>query len=254
MDGNKAIKYGTETTIEDKWKAFLFYKFNRDVEFDLQYQKNKKLDARYGTIKNDDENFKILKEAIKAQALELTLSEFGLPINIEEFGKLKEPELLNNGVINNRILDDRIALLTNSEILKEIAYTPSSTAKLKTVAVKIDELKKKNSKYNILDSNVSASDINGKFDANTKNSAGKAGIGVIANKLQVFNFLAKVGTQLTEGAFNYQIGGYTGTGYQYTNKKGERISDSLSTLLSVMTDNAKDPIAGQLNLSQEYYI
>jgi len=158
---------------------------------------------------------------------------------------------VNKGAAEQHLSQFAVKDFPNSEILKEIAYTPSSTAKLKTVAVKIDELKKKNSKYNILDSNVSASDINGKFDANTKNSAGKAGIGVIANKLQVFNFLAKVGTQLTEGAFNYQIGGYTGTGYQYTNKKGERISDSLSTLLSVMTDNAKDPIAGQLNLSQE---
>lgn len=233
LKDDKAIKYGTETSLDDKWESFIYYKTNVDKEFKRSYKTN---------LKNvKDEN----------RALELTLSEFGLPLSKQEFTALKEPEMLNNGVINNLILDNRIALLTNNEMLKEIAYTPSSTKSLADVAESIQELKDNNSKYIVNNRNISASDINGKFEANTKNSAGKSGIGVVANKLQVFAFLAKVNTKLSEEAFKYQIAGYIGNGYSFLTSSGNRIADTLSTILSVMTDNAKDPIAGKLNLSLE---
>lgn len=250
IKNGKAIKYGTEKTLEDKWKAFIYYKLNVDKEFGSQYQSNKKTDPMTEEIKGS-ENFNELNKEIKERALILTLSEFKLPTSFEEFSGLKEPDMLNNGVLNNKILDNRIALLTNSEMLKEIAYTPSSTKKLRDVANEIDKLKETGSKYKVKNKNVSASDLNGKFDSNVKNSAGKESIGIVANKLQVFNFLAKAGAKLSEGAFNFMIGGFVGTGYNYKNKEGGRVSDSLSTELSVMTDNAKDPIAGQLGLSKE---
>ena len=233
MKDGKAIKYGNETKLEDKWDAFIYYKLNRDNEFRIEFNKNLELT-------ND-----------RDMSMALALKEFGLPMSIEEFSKKEKPELLNNGVINNMVLDRRIAMLTNEKMLEDIAYTATSTDRLKNVSSKIDSLKVKNSKYKISDRNISASDINGKFDANVKNSAGKNGIGVVANKIQNFNFLAKVDSKIKEDGFKYMIGGYVANGYSYVNKAGDRVSDLLGTGLQIMTDNAKDPIAGRLGLSMD---
>ena len=233
MKDGKSIKYGSETTLEDKWDAFIYYKLNRDNEFKIEFNKNLEL--------TNDRNMSIA----------LALKEFGLPMSIEEFSKKEKPELLNNGVINNMVLDRRIAMLTNEKMLEDIAYTATSTDRLKNVSNRIETLKVKNSKYKISDKNISASDINGKFDANVKNSAGKNGIGVVANKIQNFNFLAKVDSKIKEDGFKYMIGGYIANGYSYVNKVGDRVSDLLGTGLQIMTDNAKDPIAGRLGLSMD---
>ena len=233
MKDGKAIKYGSETKLKDKWDAFIYYKLNRDNEFRIEFNKNLELT-------ND-----------RDMSMALALKEFGLPMSIEEFSKKEKPELLNNGVINNMVLDRRIAMLTNEKMLEDIAYTATSTDRLKNISSKIDSLKVKNSKYKIFDKNISASDINGKFDANVKNSAGKNGIGVVANKIQNFNFLAKVDSKIKEDGFKYMIGGYVANGYSYVNKAGDRVSDLLGTGLQIMTDNAKDPIAGRLGLSMD---
>lgn len=250
MKNGKPVKYGTEKTIDDKWDAFIYYKTNIDKEFKMSYSKALEAQGFYN-MDMQDPNRGIKRDTVKTEALRLTLIEFGLPTNKTEFAKLKDPENLNNGVINNRILDARIAMLTNSEMLKKIAYTPSSTKSLSDVVGRIDKLKAENKEYTVDTKNLSTSDINGKFDFNTKASAGKAGIGVVANKLQVFSFLAKVSSKLTENAFKFQIGDYIGEGYKFLSSSGHRIADTLSTILSVMTDNAKDPIAGRLNLSLE---
>ena len=86
--------------------------------------------------------------------------------------------------------------------------------------------------------------------ANALNSAGKSGIGPVANALQAFTFLARnkisriSSTPLT-------VNGIYLSEFKYINSAKKRVSDILSSILSVMTDNAKDPIAGKMGLSLE---
>ena len=49
----------------------------------------------------------------------------------------------------------------------------------------------------------------------------------------------------------FDIAGQVGGTYQQENKEGQRIADNLNLLLNAFTDNAKDPIAGRLNLKFE---
>lgn len=247
LKDGKPVVYGTETDIFDKWNAFLYYMKNTDKLFRSSYDANlfKILSSLEGVVSSE-----IRKEA-ESRALDLSLAQFNLPKNIIDFENTKNHTYLNNGVVNNKILDNRIALLTNESMLQSIAYEQSTTKSLELVSQEIDNLKKQNSKYTVSVENTSASDINGKFNDNIENSAGKDGIGIVANKLQVFTFLAKAKVKLSEKAFKYKIGNFIGEGYKYLNSANERVTNMLSTLLSVMTDNAKDPIAGKLGLSIE---
>ncbi len=241
LKNGKPVKYGTEKTDSDKWEAFIYYKTKQDKEFKIEYKnalKNFLLNNPKGDIK---------------EVLASTLEMYGLPTNEKEFSSIKQE--LNNATINNKVLDLEIAMLTNEHMLKDIAYTPAGVDAFEEATKKIEDLKKQYqaNKYTVKENNLSASDINGKFLANTKNSAGKQGIGIVANKSQVFTFLAKAsdgkGTQFDKEAFKFNIGGAVSQGYKYLADKGRRIADTMSTLLSVMTDNAKDPKAGRIGLN-----
>lgn len=244
LKDGKPVKYGTETSIEDKWRAFKYYKKYQDKEFRAEYNANLK-NALLNTT--EDENI------VKAKVLASTLRSYNLPTNLEEFKSSKGE--LNNATLNNKILDLEIAMLTNTQMLKEIAYTPASVDSFEEATKKIELLKQQAEagKFKVKEDNISASDINGKSIANAKNSAGKEGIGIVANKSQVFTFLAKAnngrGSEFNTNAFRFNIGDSISQGYKYLTKKGQRIADTMSTLLSVMTDNAKDPKAGRMGVS-----
>ena len=48
------------------------------------------------------------------------------------------------------------------------------------------------------------------------------------------------------GKNTLSVDGVSLSDFNYLNSLGTRIADTLSTVLSVMTDNAKDPIAGKM--------
>ena len=245
--GNKHyIKYGTESQ-QDKFDAFKYYLEHSNNDF-IQTQRDFEKQLKANKPKDQIDNREIKKQAFKMAA-----KQFDLPTDKKEFDTLKNGENLNNATLNNKILSSRIALLTNSHIMKEIAYQAATVKTLDKIRNKINSLKEQNTstKYKVKDKNISASDANGKLDANTKNSAGKEGIGIVANKVQVFAWLSKYRQEFDKTAFRYFIKGEKGGIYDRLNDTKKRIADGLSTLLSIMVDNAKDPIAGDLGITPQ---
>lgn len=247
MNNGKAVKSGTETSREERWTSFLNYILNNKI-FDTQFQialnnskEYKELSSIKKKKKEESERLKTLKTEIRNQ----TLAYFKLPVNESEFNKLYiNGIVVNNNTLNNDVLDTQLALLTN-KAMEDIALQPVTSDPLVEEAKYIESLKEGSSK-----TNNSASSLLGKAKAFFQNSAGKAGIGPVANALQAFTFLAKNNISRT-GDTSLIINDKELSKFDYTNEEGGRVADTLSTVLSVMTDNAKDPIAGKMGLTLE---
>ncbi len=257
MNGGLPIKAGNEKTREQRWAGFLDY-FHKNKLLDGEYQDRLNNSLEYKELakikKKDRKGEETIKlNAIRDEIRRNVLQYFNLPINESEYNKaFKEGKQLNNNILNNQILDDQLALLTNKAI-EDIALTPVTSDPMKDVADDITKLKGEENKQS-----YSSSSLLGMFNSNSQNSAGKAGIGPVANALQAFTFLAKNNINrgdLLEGegeGENKLIINNVGLRmFKYLNEDGHRIADTLSTILSVMTDNAKDPIAGKMGLSLE---
>jgi len=215
-----AIKHGTEKTISDKFHGFVNSLMN-DKTFKIEYK------SRTGE-----------------DALQQTLRFFKLPTNVKEYSEYKGVNL-NNSELNNKILDQQIILSSNDYITESIAYQPVSSKPMELLVEEIDNLLNNTSNDKLL-----ISGLNSKFKSFADNSAGKDGIGIVANALQGFTFLAsnKI-KRISENSII--VNGEELNEFKYTNNENNRVADILSTILSVMTDNAKDPLAGKMGLSLE---
>lgn len=268
------IKYGSEKSAKDAFEGFKFYNLNYDKDFSRDYkellannfryksikkavkQVQSEIDTVKGKTKQDliltSQGLKGEMEIIEYNTYAQVSTKYGLPFTEKDFiAKGKKP----NAVLNNEALDKMISMLANNHTA-EIANNTTSTDALKSLVSKMKDAGFiKTSESKISQKNKSASDINGKFDANSKNSAGKNGIGIAANKIQQFALLmSKVGNKVVifnNEAFKFEIANETGGKYSAINKDKQRIADNLNILLNVFTDNAKDPIAGELNIQYE---
>jgi len=274
-DPTKPIKFGTEKSDYDKFEAFKFYQINYNKDFGREYKDHLKKDFRYRSIKQAIQEIEtqIQQTSDKKVKQDLALSvkglrgqmeiiehnyygevskKFGLPYLQKDFIK---SGIKVNALANNAALDVMIELLTN-EKMTEIANNTTSTDVLKDVREKLksEGFIKESNDSNISTDNKSAHDVNGKLDANIKNSEGKNGIGIIANKIQQFAWLmSKQGVkevQFNPDSFKFNIGGFSGGKYA-AGEGSNRIANALNILLNVFTDNAKDPIAGDLNIKFE---
>lgn len=236
MKGGEAIVYGTEKTNEDKWLGFKYYNLNYNKEFKIAYKKEIKAGAN-----SKDAYIKVSKD-------------FNLPSTQDEYNS---NPVLSNGTLNNESLKLMIGMLTNDYVQDNSANSGTTTDPMADVSNEINKLLDigvSNSNKKVPDDYLSSSDINGKSISNAKNSAGKSGIGIVANKVQQLTLLFKAnggkGITLRDGAFRWSIGGKQSKGY-LTTVDNTRVMDIMGVLLNVMTDNAKDPIAGNMNLSLE---
>lgn len=228
------IKYGTEQSDDDKFEGFKYYNRNLNKDFSRVYKQF----LNEGNSQN---------EAYKQASIQLEL-----PYDKKTFLK---SGIVTNAINNNIALDRMISMLANNHTA-EIANNTTSTDVLANLKKDlIEEGFVKSIKSDISQKNKSASDVNGKYDSNTKNSAGKEGIGIAANKIQQFALLmSKVGDKVVKfnkDSFKFEIAGEKGGSYSAVNKDGQRIANNLNILLNVFTDNAKDPIAGELNIQFE---
>lgn len=246
MKNGKPVKSGTEVTDDDKWESFLNY-VNRDKLYKTQKRDLETHNVIFQELKKKKGKSEEEKKDLKKESKKISdqaLRDLGLPTSKEELvAMIKDGKNPNNDTLNNQILDSEIELLTNAG-MKEIALTPVTSDPLKAEADHIQKLKG--------GSNVkaySSSSLLGKAKAFFQNSAGKAGIGPVANGLQAFTFLAKNGIKRI-GLIDQVIDGKSLDKFEYKSF-GQRIADTLSTVLSVMTDNAKDPIAGKMGLTLE---
>lgn len=235
----EAVVYGTEIDDSERWNALKYYNLNYNKEFKAEYKKQLK------AVDRTDKGYRDL-------AYRATSKFFNLPESIDDF--IKKP-VDSNGTLNNKALNLMIAMLTNDYVQNNSANNGTTTDPMAEVSNDINKLLAEavvNTNSKVPEDYLSASDVNGKSIANAKNSAGKAGIGIVANKVQQLTLLLKnnsgIGTPLRANAFKWSIGGKTSNGYM-TTVDGNRVMDIMGVLLNVMTDNAKDPIAGNMNLS-----
>lgn len=218
----------------------------------------KDINGKFNEFKiSEQQNNKDLKKLIKLRelngdskeiALTDSLKELQLPSNLEEFTKelIKNPYGINNSEINNKLVDINIKFLINKKMNKEkIPQTPATTSRLAEVRDNILELqgKPKNNQFTL-------NSPFGQFTSWKSNSTGKENVGPAANTNLIRAFLYKADIHLKTDTFRPSINGNKFFDFSKNKSKdGNRIQDTLSTILSAMTDNAKDPMAGDLNLT-----
>lgn len=228
----KPVKYGSETTIKDKWDGYKYYNISYNKDFKKAFKK-------------------LLKEDLtKDEAYIRASIELGLPVNQDAY-----TDNVNNALLNNKSLDLMTSILSSKYVQNNSANNGTTVDPMKKVANKIENLKSNtNKKYKVPEDYVSHSDINGKVISNSKNSAGKSGIGIVANKVQQLTFLLKdnngKGIDFKDDVKSWLLGDKHGKGYN-TVIDNNRVMDTMGVMLNIMTDNAKDPIAGRMNLSLE---
>jgi len=242
MKDGKAIKAGTETTLDDKWSSYKSY-LEKNKLFKAELIDRKINSLVYSTLKATKNKTEEQKKALRKIDNDITIETmkfFGLPSNKNEYALTSG---LNNDALNNDILDQQLIMLTNKG-LEDIQLTSVSSESLENVAKVIQTLK---GTYNEIEQ--SSSSLLGMIKSFVQNSAGKAGIGPSANAIQAFAFLAK--NDIGRIGRFLSVNGQELQKFSYINKSKKRIADVLSSVLSIMTDNAKDPIAGKIGLSLE---
>jgi len=248
------VKFGTEKTDAEKFEAYQYYNKKYDKNFKAVYNTILSKDTIFTSLKQEKDRSKaeVIENIARTEAYKEASIKLGLPYTQEDFTKSGLQPTAN---YNNTALDAMIGILTNDS-LNNITSNTTSTKALVTLSE--DLIKQgfiKQTEGKIQEKNKSAHDINGKFDSNKKNSDGKNGIGIAANKIQQFAFLmSKLGNKsiiFNGESFKFDIAGQVGGEYKQKNKEDKRIADNLNLLLNAFTDNAKDPIAGRLNLKFE---
>jgi hypothetical protein len=160
-----------------------------------------------------------------------------------ESGSLEDIVPFNKAETDNILLEMEFALLhNNSNLSNKISASPSTTKMFDDA----DNMLKANG-INVETKTLGVSSPLDKSIADENNSTGAKGIGPAAVFNVMFQRLNKYGIKLIKG-FD-KVLGHDSFG-SYINDSGQRINDGNSSILSVHTDNAKDPKAGRYNISQ----
>jgi len=219
----------------------------------------------YGTAKTDIEKYreykkwnmsnnKLLKTKFKdlgfsytKATVDETMSVFkalNMPSTLAEFIEQKP---INRGVNNNGLLKAQIKFLTNDYVRSRAATIPASMDSIKDVAKDVERILG-------LDQNLTVSPNTpiARFNANRSNMEGKSGIAPVAIANVTHALLSTYNVELLNGMILPTISGRKATGFSginTINSDTNRKNDNISTLLSAMTDNAKEQLAKLLNLT-----
>lgn len=282
-DSENNIKiYGEATTDEELWQEYYNYEINNNKDL-KKYVKSKQLNSeRYQNLllgNTDNEVLGISDEDIITYLFTGGKNPFKDPINkikaelnnewikeglqlqklISTFEEFKSSSnKTNNGALNNKLLEIGLNILTDPNI-SESLFTPATMSGLEEDSKLIfNGLRGEKEGTSILGG------VNGKFDAWKNNSVGKANVGNAANANLISAFLTKMKVKLRDGS-GFTIDDITFDDYsvdneldisinpktfQIINKESKRRkADTLSTVVSAMTDNAKERLAAKLNLT-----
>lgn len=260
MEKGNPIPYGKYAdTDEKKFNEWLQYQLAHNHDFrdilneyssslghpELREQKAQLLndinneDATEYTYQTLQEIKNILKSETQ-EVLEAALKDSGLPSNLEEFIKLNPT---NIGTNNNAMLEAKIKFLTNDFVRNNAAKVPATMDSIK------DANKLINSLRNAYNYNTSPNTPYERFKANRNNSEGKLGIGPIALMNNLHAFLSIHDVKLKSESISIDGTEATGFGGNMTLDGEKRKNDEISSLLSAMTDNAKEQLAAKLNLT-----
>lgn len=237
------VPFGSAKTDQNKFNEFRKWHLSN----------NKLLKSRFKAIKADDtvtEDLSTLEGVLDLIAngneydVQKAFRSVGLPATLEEFIEQKP---INPGANNNAMLEAQIKFLTNNYVRERAATIPASMDSIKAVADIITN------RLNTNQSNaVSPNTPIARFNANRSNMEGKTGIGPVALANVTHALLSTNNVELLQKKGLPEIDGKKPTGFAgiYTiDSTEDRKNDNISTLLSAMTDNAKEQLAKALNLT-----
>lgn len=254
-EANSPVIYGKVTNLKDKFKEFTTW--NRTNNKVIKSYVNDKLlnDSTYLKLSNrPNSNSQEISE-IKEDYFIEAFQEFGLPSNLEEY---KETPLESIGGIQNKMLDLEFEMLEDPSIRNNLFIPATMTTLDNAVETIFKGIKGSKEGSNIHNG------LNGKFNSWKSNSTGKTNVGIVANANLVSAYLTK--NNISHN-FELSIDGstYRSYGKRYeddisiVNTKGKFVpvvnkdvrlkQDSLSTMVSSATDNAKERHASKLNFT-----
>lgn len=219
-------------------------------------------------IKDHDKDFvnfyktriALLDKSEYKKAFTQTLKDFGYAESLELFSQLPKEKQLTNASRYNDILDISFALLHNKEIFESLT-TPASLTSAKDISVLIN----KANGYSEVQK-VPYTTLSNRVKSWDSNAVGKKNVGVVAIANIVNAVLKKYNVPIIPFSFN-DTKSFSGFNNLLENddiklsisesgileiigkEEPKRIADSLSTLVSAMTDNAKERLASKLNLT-----
>ena len=240
----------------------------------------------YDTFKDLNSKLRDVETRLISEALKSV----NLPASMTQLAESKVE--LNNGVLNNRILSQKMSLLNNEHITKggnkaigfEVASVkalsdlldPTVTDNLLDIlSIGVDEngekIYPKGLKEILLEGGSDVDSLIGKLKAYKNNKEGSRNIGPAVNAMLTYAILNNFGIQLRDTAidpqsgelikmFKFKLNGHVFSGYDNTRSynvttgkydSDQRIFNTISTLVSAMTDNAKERLAARLGLNIE---
>ncbi len=255
-DGEKLIPYGNATTDKDKFEEYLMY----------QASKNSAVRDKVKKLEDTDEGMIASLLSQDRDIVIAAMRELRLPSTVEEFMKAGGDKL-NNGVLNNRILDNKIALASNSHITggdKPINLEPTDTKRLEDIvqqfqdklssALTSESLSPEEKKAlkgviaSLKEPDIDINSMHGISLAAINNWEGKRNVGASANGVPSLSLLMHHNISLSGDGIT--INGIEHNTFGDThNIKGVRKFAQMMTDINAMTDNAKLRLASKLGLS-----
>ena len=277
-DGQR-VAYGTDKTKEGKFTEYVMYLQANNKTFKTKLVQlrdevqNDEVYSEEGGIYDSFEELAkdLLTKSLESMMIENALKELGLPSNADEYAKaVDQYGELNNGVLNNRILEAKIKLQNNDGVTKSKDGSIPSAFQVAEVQPLKDIVDSFIDRFPILrDVLVEiGSDVDsmiGQYKAFKNNKEGARNIGPAVNSMLVYSIMNSFGKQTRiretnsagEEMFVLTIDGHKFNSYEYNkayNKdtdtyEGERIFYHISAIVSAMTDNAKERLAARLGLN-----
>lgn len=272
--GGRAVSYGSAITNEEKFREYLEYQKAHNKDFKNKIEELKRLyNPKTQEISGDIDDAPLTDEDIKDlfnlkskdSMYRLALEELRLPSTVEQFMKAGG-EKLNNGVLTNRALDAKIAMLNNDSTVKN-QNTPTTTDPLKQVVKDlIPELSSGTSDFSkqivdmMQEKNVDVNSILAMVNDRSATMMGANSIGSVATANIVYSFLNQMKRGLINNAIT--VDGHTFDSFSHNyawDKESKsykpsdftRIFAALGCLTNTMTDNPKERNANKLNLGKQ---
>lgn len=273
------VEYGTGKNDQEKFDQYVKYQFSKNKEFRTVYSEfytNAKEELEVledlDIDINDSNYFDTYID--RKELVEATLKFLKLPSNRQEYAKQIEELGYEpyQGALNNTIVEARMALFGNKNMVtsEDSKTTPKAFQVASTRALEevVENFKKEfgealkdqldEGKYNV-------DTLLGKYYSFKNNKEGARNIGPAVNSLLVYTLLNQnkikvrenISTEERQETFRFRFNNHEFNDYGQTRAyvsatgkyNGERIMDTISTLISAMTDNAKERLAAKLNLN-----
>ena len=264
---NEFYEYGNKNSLEENYSDYVRYindKVNQSgtvySEAFLTYDEN--LDGaklENSATKLEAEKFykllgslNIITDAGLAEKSLKALQILGLPITEEQYGnyveKFGEPYA---APLNNKILDYKYALLGNDAVASgenPISYAPATLDILEsTLSTLAGESKLFEDR--MLEDNIDVDNLVGKIKAFKANKGASIGAAVLPNLY--LSLLTEYGIDLKTPIV---LNGVTYDSFKYTkenkDKSNQRKQDTISSLITMATDNAKERLFSKLGLNK----